>query len=102
DVDIARVPGADLAPKPKPVDPAQAAAVPLSALTVWQAFFEHARLTPGQRVLIHGAAGGVGGFAVQFARWHGAYVVGTASAENRDFLLRLGANEVIDYRQAQF
>jgi len=93
---------ADLAPKPKTVDHAQAAAVPLSALTVWQAFFEHARLTPGQRVLIHGAAGGVGGFAVQFARWHGAYVVGTASAENRDFLLRLGANEVIDYRQAQF
>jgi len=93
---------ADLAPKPKTVDHAQAAAVPLSALTVWQAFFDHARLAPGQRVLIHGAAGGVGGFAVQIARWHGAYAVGTASAENRDFLLRLGANEVIDYRQAQF
>jgi len=56
---------ADLAPKPKTVDHAQAAAVPLSALTVWQAFFDHARLAPGQRVLIHGAAGGVGGFAVQ-------------------------------------
>ena len=93
---------ADLAPKPTRVDHAQAAAVPLSALTVWQAFFDHARLAPGQRVLIHGAAGGVGGFAVQIARWRGAYAVGTASAENRDFLLRLGANEVIDYRQAQF
>jgi NADPH:quinone reductase-like Zn-dependent oxidoreductase len=93
---------ADLAPKPKTVDHAQAAAVPLSALTVWQAFFDHARLAPGQRVLIHGAAGGIGGFAVQIARWRGAYAVGTASAENRDFLLRLGANEVIDYRQAQF
>jgi NADPH:quinone reductase-like Zn-dependent oxidoreductase len=80
----------------------QAAAVPLSALTVWQAFFDHARLAPGQRVLIHGAAGGVGGFAVQIARWHGAYVIGTASAENRDFLLGLGANEVIDYQHVRF
>jgi NADPH:quinone reductase-like Zn-dependent oxidoreductase len=93
---------ADLAPKPKTVDHAQAAAVPLSALTVWQAFFDHAHLAPGQRVLIHGAAGGVGAFAVQIARWHGAYVIGTASAENHDFLLRLGANEVIDYRHTQF
>jgi NADPH:quinone reductase-like Zn-dependent oxidoreductase len=93
---------ADLAPKPKTLDHVQAAAVPLSALTVWQAFFDHARLASGQRVLIHGAAGGVGSFAVQIARWHGAYVVGTASAENRDFLLGLGVNEVIDYRHAQF
>jgi NADPH:quinone reductase-like Zn-dependent oxidoreductase len=93
---------ADLAPKPKTLDHAHAAAVPLTALTVWQAFFDHAQLAQGQRVLIHGAAGGVGGFAVQIARRHGAYVVGTASAENRAFLLSLGANEVIDYRQAQF
>src|SRR5262245_41999782 len=57
----------DLAPKPKTLDHAQAAAVPLSALTVWQAFFDHARLVSGQRVLIHGAAGGVGAFAVQIA-----------------------------------
>src|SRR5215831_18085649 len=90
---------ADLAPKPKTLNLVQAAAVPLSALTVWQAFFDHARLAPGhQRVLIHGGAGGVGAFAVQTARWHGAYVIGTASAENRDFLLDLGANEVIDYQ----
>src|SRR5919201_5081605 len=93
---------ADLAPKPKTLDHAQAAAVPLSALTVWQAFFDHARLAPGQRVLIHGAAGGVGGFAVQIARWHGAYAIGTASAESRDFVLGLGANEVIDYQHVQF
>jgi NADPH:quinone reductase-like Zn-dependent oxidoreductase len=93
---------ADLAPKPKTLDFVQAAAVPLSALTVWQAFFDHARLAPGQRVLIHGAAGGVGTFAVQTARWHGAYVIATASAENRDFLLDLGANEVIDYQHARF
>jgi NADPH:quinone reductase-like Zn-dependent oxidoreductase len=93
---------ADLAPKPKTLNHLQAAAVPLSALTVWQAFFDHARLAPGQHVLIHGAAGGVGGFAVQIARWHGAYAIGTASAENRDFLLGLGANEVIDYQHVQF
>ncbi len=93
---------ADLAPKPKTLSAVQAAAVPLSALTVWQAFFEHAGLAPGQRVLIHGAAGGVGAFAVQIARRHGAYTVGTASAENRDFLLGLGANEVIDYQHVQF
>ena len=92
----------DLALKPKTLDLVQAAAVPLSALTVWQAFFDHAHLAPGQRVLIHGAAGGVGAFAVQIARWHGAYAVGTASADNRDFLLGLGANEVIDYQHVQF
>jgi NADPH:quinone reductase-like Zn-dependent oxidoreductase len=93
---------ADLAPKPKTLGHTQAAAVPLSALTVWQAFFDHAHLKAGQRVLIHGAAGGVGTFAVQVAHWIGAYVIGTASAQNRDFLLSLGANEVIDYRQLQF
>src|SRR5215510_927045 len=93
---------ADLAPKPKTVDHAQAAAVPLSALTVWQSFFSYAHLEPGQHVLIHGAAGGVGGFAVQIARWRGAYVIGTASAKNRDFLLSLGVDEVIDYQQARF
>ena len=93
---------AEMAPKPKTLDHVQAAAVPLSALTVWQAFFDHARLASGQRVLIHGAAGGVGSFAVQIAHWHGAYAVGTASAVNRDFLLGLGANEVIDYQHVQF
>jgi NADPH:quinone reductase-like Zn-dependent oxidoreductase len=93
---------ADLAPKPKTLDHAQAAAVPLSALTVWQAFFDHARLAQGQLVLIHGAAGGVGTFAFQIAHWRGAYVIGTASANNRDFLLGLGADEVIDYQQTQF
>src|SRR5262249_58421778 len=77
-------------------------AVPPSASSVVQAFFAHVRLAPGHRVLIHGAAGGVGGFAVQIARWHGAYAIGTASAENRDFLLGLGANEVIDYQRVQF
>src|SRR5256712_7746581 len=81
---------ADLAPTPRTLNLVQAAAVPLSALTVWQAFFDHARLAPGQRVLIHGAAGGIGGFAVQNARRHRAYVTRTASAENRDLQLGRG------------
>jgi len=93
---------ADLAPKPKTLDHVQAAAVPLSALTAWQAFFDHAHLASGQHVLIHGAAGGVGSFAVQIAHWCRAYVIGTASAKNRDFLLHLGADEVIDYAHVRF
>ena len=93
---------ADLAPKPATLDHAQAAATPLSALTAWQALFDHAQLTPGQRVLIHGAAGGVGSFAVQLARWRGAHVIGTASARNIGFVRELGADEVIDYRATPF
>ncbi|MDQ2651652.1 MAG: NADP-dependent oxidoreductase, partial [Chloroflexota bacterium] len=73
---------ADLAPKPRTLDHAQAAATPLSALTAWQALFDHAHLSRVQRVLIHGAAGGVGSFTVQLARWRGAHVIGTASARN--------------------
>lgn len=92
----------ELAPKPRSLDDVQAAAVPLSALTAWQAFFEHATLAAGQTVLIHGAAGGVGVFAVQLARWVGAYVIGTASARNRDFLRELGANQTIDYTTTPF
>src|SRR5713226_6487213 len=80
----------------------QAAAVPLSALTAWQALFDHAHLAAGQSVLIHGAAGGVGVFAVQLAHWAGAHVIATASARNRDFLHELGANEVIDYTTTRF
>ena len=93
---------ADLAPEPRTIDHAHAAATPLSALTAWQALFDHARLTAGQRVLIHGAAGGVGSFAVQLARWCGAHVIGTASARNGDFLRELGADEVVDYRARRF
>jgi NADPH:quinone reductase-like Zn-dependent oxidoreductase len=93
---------ADLAPKPRSVDHASAAGTPLSALTAWQALFDHARLTPGQRVLIHGAAGGVGSFAVQLARWRGAHVIGTASARNVDFVRKLGSDDVIDYSATPF
>jgi NADPH:quinone reductase-like Zn-dependent oxidoreductase len=92
----------ELAPKPRSLDFVQAAAVPLSALTAWQALFEHAGLVAGQTVLIHGAAGGVGVFAVQLAHWAGAQVIATASARNRDFLRGLGANEVIDYTTTRF
>ena len=93
---------AELAPKPRSLDHASAAATPLSALTAWQALFEHARLTPEQRVLIHGAAGGVGSFAVQLARWRGAHVIGTASARNVDFVRKLGADEVVDHEATPF
>src|SRR6266566_4435581 len=92
----------ELAPKPRALDHVQAAAVPLTALTAWQALFEHAGLSAGQTVLIHGAAGGVGVFAVQLARWAGAHVTATASARNRDFLRELGANENIDYKTTRF
>jgi NADPH:quinone reductase-like Zn-dependent oxidoreductase len=93
---------AELAPKPHALDHVQAAAVPLSALTAWLALFEHARLEAGQTALIHGAAGGVGIFAVQLARWAGARVIATGSARNRDFLRELGATEVIDYHTQRF
>jgi len=92
----------ELAPKPGTLDHVQAAAVPLSALTAWQAFFDHAHLAAGQTVLIHGGAGGVGVFAVQLARWAGAQVIATASARNQDFLRQLGANETIDYTITRF
>ena len=92
----------ELAPKPRTLDHVQAAAVPLTALTAWQGLFEHARLVAGQTVLIHGAAGSVGVFAVQLARHAGAQVIATASARNRDFLCELGANEIIDYTTTRF
>ncbi|GGC77609.1 oxidoreductase [Undibacterium terreum] len=80
----------------------QAAAIPVAALTAWQALFEAGELKPGQRVLIHGAAGGVGGFAVQLARRAGAHVIGTAQLANVDYLKELGAHQVIDYRSESF
>ena len=92
----------ELAPKPASLTHAQAAAVPLSALTAWQALFEHGDLQPGQRVLIHGGAGGVGSFAVQLARWRGARVAATSSARDIELVKELGAEEVIDYRALRF
>lgn len=96
------VKASEVAFKPKTVDHIHAAAVPLAGITAWHCLFETSQLSAGQRVLIHAAAGGVGSYAVQFARWKGAYVIGTASARNRDFLLELGADEVIDYQSTRF
>ena len=92
----------ELAPKPKTLDHVRAAAVPAASLTAWQALFDLGGLRAGQKALIHGAAGGVGGFAVQFAKWKGARVIGTASARNREFLKQLGADETIDYAAERF
>jgi NADPH:quinone reductase-like Zn-dependent oxidoreductase len=88
--------------KPNSIDHVHAAAAPLAALTAWQALFDHAHLSSGQRVLIHGAAGGVGTYAVQLARWAGAFVIGTASTKNMDFLSELGVDNIIDYTALRF
>ncbi|UOG73417.1 NADP-dependent oxidoreductase [Hymenobacter tibetensis] len=87
--------------KPQRLDFIAAAGVPLAGLTAWTGLFEHGKLQPGQRVLVQGASGGVGGFAVQFAKAKGSYVIGTASAGNLDYVKQLGADEVIDYRSQE-
>ena len=87
--------------KPSSLNFTAAAGVPLAGLTAWAALFEQGKLQPGQRVLIQGASGGVGSFAVQFAKAKGAYVIGSASAGNLEYLKELGADEVIDYRSQQ-
>ncbi|MFF4755191.1 NADP-dependent oxidoreductase [Streptomyces sp. NPDC002514] len=86
----------NLAPLPADVDHITAAALPISGLTAWQGLFDHARLTTGQTVLIHGAAGGVGSLAVQLAREAGARVIGTGRADDRDTALGLGADRFLD------
>ena len=91
------VPAADLAARPVAANYEQAAALPLGALTAWQALHDHAHLQPGQHVLVHGGAGGVGAYAVQLAAAHGARVTATASTRDRDFVAGLGAAEVIAY-----
>lgn len=87
--------------KPANIKHIEAASIPLAGLTAWQAL-HRAEIAPGKRVLIHAAAGGVGSFAVQFARWKGAHVIGTASQPNHDFVRWLGAHEVIDYHAVRF
>ena len=91
------IPAEALALKPERLSFAEAATVPVGATTAWRALFEYGDLTAGQRVLIQGAAGGVGLFAVQLAKWRGAHVVATASSANLDFVRDLGADAVIDY-----
>jgi NADPH:quinone reductase-like Zn-dependent oxidoreductase len=87
---------------PKNLSFPEAASVPVAAQTAWQGIFEHGNLTAGQTILIHGGAGAVGGYAVQFAHNIGANVIVTASAGDKDFLSTIGANQVIDYRRAKF
>lgn len=94
-------PAAHLAHKPAQVTEAEAVAATLAALTAWQVLVQ-ARVQPGQRVLIHAAAGGVGHYAVQLAKERGAYVIGTASPAKVDFVRALGADEVLDYTQVEF
>jgi alcohol dehydrogenase len=91
-----------LAPKPKPVDFVTAAAIPLASVSAYQALIEHANLQSGQKILIHGGAGGIGSFAIQIAKHIGAFVATTASAEDADFVKSLGADEVIDYKTQDF
>ncbi|MFV0126837.1 NADP-dependent oxidoreductase [Streptomyces sp. HMX112] len=95
-------PARAFARKPAGVDHVQAGALPLAALTAWQALVDTADVAAGQRVLIHAAAGGVGHLAVQIAKARGAYVIGTARADKHAFLRGLGADELIDYREADF
>jgi NADPH:quinone reductase-like Zn-dependent oxidoreductase len=95
-------PARAFARKPASVDHEQAGALPLAALTAWQVLVDTADVRPGQRVLIHAAAGGVGHLAVQIAKARGAHVIGTASAAKHDFLRELGVDEPIDYRETDF
>lgn len=96
------VPAEHLAVMPKNISFTEAAASTLAALTAWQAFTHYGKLNKGDKVLIHGASGGVGHFAVQIARHLGAYVIGTSSEKNKDFVLSLGAQEHIDYKNQKF
>jgi NADPH:quinone reductase-like Zn-dependent oxidoreductase len=95
-------PSRQVALKPANLSHAQAAGLPLAGLTAWQLLVDTARIGPGQRVLIHAAAGGVGHLAVQIARARGAYVIGTASAAKHALVTELGASQMIDYTAASF
>ncbi|SHF92398.1 NADP-dependent oxidoreductase [Chryseobacterium sp. OV279] len=100
--EYAAAPAAHLALKPGNISHVEAAASTLAALTAWQAFDRYGKLRPTDKILIHSASGGVGHFAVQIAKHIGAYVIGTSSSANRDFVLQLGADEHIDYRTTSF
>ncbi|MGD8531082.1 MAG: NADP-dependent oxidoreductase, partial [Syntrophobacterales bacterium] len=88
--------------KPKNISFEEAASIPLAALTAYQSLFDAANLQPGETILIHAAAGGVGGFGVQLARGHGAVVWATASSRNKAYVQDLGASQVVDYTQENF
>ena len=100
--EYALVPLKDLVKKPASLDFKIAAALPMPALTAWQAIIDTAGAKPGMRFLIHGASGGVGSFAAQFARWKGAEVAATASEPSFDYLRSIGVDPVIDYKRDRF
>ena len=100
--EYAVAPAATLAPKPAAVSFDQAATLAVGGVTAWAGLFEAAKLEAGQRLLVHGGAGGVGSFAVQLGHWKGAQVIGTASARNLDLMRALGADEVVDYGAVRF
>jgi len=91
-----------IAPKPQSLNHAEAASVPIGALTAWQGLFDRGKLKAGESVLVHGGAGAVGVFAIQLARSRGAHVITTVSANNFEFAKVLGADEVIDYKAGPF
>lgn len=92
----------EAAAKPESLSHVEAAAVPLAGITAWQGLFDHGGLEPGQRVLIHGGAGGVGHLAIQLAKAADAFVATTVSAEDFDFVHRLGADQIVDYKKQRF
>jgi NADPH:quinone reductase-like Zn-dependent oxidoreductase len=96
------VPAEFVARKPSALSHVESAALPLAGLSAWQALFDHGGLETGQRVLIHGASGGVGQFATQLALWRGAHVIGTATGDGVAATLELGAHEVVDREAASF
>lgn len=100
--DFIAVPAQDLAPKPQTLGHIESAAIPLAALSAWQALFDHGHLAAGQRVLVHGATGAVGNFAAQLAHHRGAHVIGTASTANAAAARQAGADEVIDDTTTRF
>jgi NADPH:quinone reductase-like Zn-dependent oxidoreductase len=100
--DFIVLPATFMAPKPRALDHVHAAALPLAALSAWQALFDHGRLAAGQRVLIHGAAGGVGHLAVQLARGRGAHVIATASTRSLGQAQELGPDQLVDHTTTRF
>lgn len=89
-------------PKPKNIDFSEAAALPMAAISAWQALVDYMGLSKGQKILIHGGTGGIGMFAIQIAKYLGAYVATTVSGINKELAKELGADEVIDYKEQSF
>ncbi len=100
--EYAVVPALDLVKKPTSVDFVTAASLPMASLTAWQAVVDTAQASKGKRFLIHGAGGGVGSFAAQFAKWRGAFVAATASRPSFAFLRSIGVDQIVDYEHERF